>query len=43
MIIEDQNLLNSPYTTLLNEKYPPRKYLRHNQTSWVISLIYYIV
>ena len=34
MIIEDQNLLNSQYTSILNEKYPPRKFLRHNLTSW---------
>jgi len=39
MVIEDQNLLNSQYTTILNEKYPPRKFLRHNLTSWVSFIL----
>jgi hypothetical protein len=34
MLIEDPNLLNSKYTEILNEKYPPRKFLKHNLTSW---------
>lgn len=35
MLITDPTLINSPYTTLLNEKCPQRKYLRHNLTSWL--------
>ncbi len=35
MLITDPTLLNSPYTTLLNEKCPQRKYIRHNLTSWL--------
>jgi hypothetical protein len=27
--------MNSTYTNLLNERYPQRKYLRHNLTSWM--------
>jgi hypothetical protein len=34
MLIEDPNLVNSKYTAMLNEKYPPRKYVKHNLTSW---------
>lgn len=30
----DENLQNSSYTKMLNERYPPRQYLRHNLTSW---------
>lgn len=33
MLIEDKRLLGSRYTDYLNEKYPPRKYVRHNLTS----------
>jgi hypothetical protein len=32
--IDDPSLANSNYTTILNEKYPPRKYLIHNQDSF---------
>ena len=32
--IDDPSLVNSNYTTILNEKYPPRKYLLHNQDSF---------
>lgn len=35
MSIENPILCNSPYTQLLNKKYPPRKYLKHNLTSWL--------
>lgn len=35
MLISDPNLANSNYTSILNEKYPQRKYLRHNLTSWL--------
>lgn len=35
MSIENPSLCNSPYTQLLNKKYPPRKYLKHNLTSWL--------
>jgi len=35
MLIEDPSLSQSPYTQLLNKKYPPRKYLKHNLTSWL--------
>ena len=35
MLIEDPNLLDSSYTKLLNKKYPQRKYLKHNLTSWL--------
>lgn len=35
MLISDPNLANSNYTAILNEKYPQRKYLRHNLTSWL--------
>jgi hypothetical protein len=34
MLIDDPNLINSKYTELLNEKFPQRKFLRHNSTSW---------
>lgn len=34
MLIEDPNLLKSKYTEILNEKYPARKFLKHNLTSW---------
>ena len=32
--IDDPSLMNSEYTSILNEKYPPRKYLLHNQDSY---------
>jgi len=35
MLIENPSLSNSKYTQLLNKKYPPRKYLKHNLTSWL--------
>lgn len=35
MLIEDPSLFDSNYTKILNRKYPPRKYLKHNLTSWL--------
>jgi hypothetical protein len=35
MLIDDPNVTNSTYTKLLNDRYPSRKYLRHNLTSWL--------
>ena len=34
MTINSPSLQNSPYTSILNHKYPPRKYLNHNAISF---------
>lgn len=33
MLIEDKRLIDSKYTQHLNKIYPPRKYVKHNETS----------
>ncbi len=35
MLIEDPSISQSAYTQLLNKKYPQRKYLKHNLSSWL--------
>lgn len=35
MLIDNKNHSESAYTKLLNKKYPQRKYLKHNLSSWL--------